>query len=1350
MLKRLFILLFLIVESISIFPVEINYPTVIQKYSMLDGLSNDIVYDVCRDADGCIWFATAEGISKFNGLEFSSYDWKRDSAEMINHQALKILYNQNKMYVATHFGIVVYNMELNNFKTILPSGTNSMKVKALAYSSDGNIWVGSYDGHGVYKYNITDGSFTPLQYQYTDNRVISLYEDKEGHLYIGTHFGGLDVVDLKTNHTINYSDIKVGMPDKQVEKILEDSFGNIWIGTWGGLVHYNKTNQKLRVFSNGKLKDCKINALEEDQTGNLWVGTETGLISFNIREALLNPHNFKMDSYDETRNEYGLSYRTVLDLHCDSNNNIWIATNSGGVNFIARFQPQFSRIIYDPRLENSLSYRRVTSVSEDETGNLWIATDGGGVNYYDKEKKNISVFNKNNSNLKDNAVLCSLVDSDGDVWFGTYNNMLYHKNTGNKNFSVYKGSESTSNTLMSGDLLCLAEDDYKRIWVGQRSGLVYFDKKQQTFVQIPELKWICVNCIYPTKDGIYIGAQPKVFFYDFITKELKSPHPIFENLFTNCLFVDEDNKLWIGTKGQGLFCYNPQDKSIVNFNIQSGLPSDDVCKILQDNGHNFWISTTKGITKISKSTKEIQNFNTKDGIQPGMFIENCGTRTRSGQILLGGTEGLTLFYPSEVKRDFMHPNIIFTNFLLFNNPVQVRSASNPKSPLEKDVNYVDEIMLEYDESVFTIEYASVDYRSTGQINYAYILEGADKDWNYVKDKRIATYRYLAPGTYLFKVMASNFDGQFDSSKYRNIKITINPPFYMTWWAYIIYVILFFVLCYLVWVFLTIKTKALNQIKYERLERRKSEELHQEKLLFFTNISHELKTPLTLIAAPVDRLLKDETSNDKKYLLSLIKRNVVRLLNNINQIMDIRKIDRDLMKLRVKEMDIVSFVGEVIELFKDLAQSKHIELEYSHQYNELLAWIDPEFLDKILCNILSNAMKFTPEHGEIIVNLFTTDADMPEDSRLCIEITDTGKGIPEQHLSRIFERFYQAETVKVEKTGTIGSGVGLHLVKSLLELHKGTISVESKVGVGTKFIVSIPFTGDNYTVQEKVNGEYTYYHAEQLSAIGVTTEFPQQEEDHAIEQRNKILIIDDDPEILNFLKFELGNDYDIIQASNGRIGLEKACETIPDLIISDVMMTEMDGIKMCKELKTNINTSHIPVILLTAKSTVDDRIEGLEVGADSYIPKPFDIRHLRVRIKKLIELRENIRSRYVENLGEQTIEKPKGTSSLDEKLLQKIVEFIRTNISDPDINGETIAQHVAMSRMSLHRKLKALTGLSAGEFIRNIRLEEAKKMLEDGGRTVSEVSYDVGYTSPSYFYTCFVKKFGVSPSDINRK
>ena len=1350
--KLLYILVWLIIPVFS-YATGISYPTVIQKYNMQNGLSNDVVYDICRDDDGCMWFATAEGISKFNGSEFSTYNWTTDLANTPNSLAIQILYYQKKLYIGTTFGLVIYDEVYNSFKLVLPDKVGNTRIRALGYASDGNIWVGLYGAGGVYKYDIKKNKFILLKYHYTDNRILSVYEDKQGFLYIGTHFGGLDVVNLRTGKSRNYFGIKAGMPDKQVENIYEDSFGNIWLATWKGLVLYNRKTGKLSIPGNKLLNSSQVNAIVEDKNGNLWVGTENGLVNFNIREYMVSPDNFKINNFVETRDEYGLSYKTVLSLLCDPDNNLWICTHSGGVNFISYFKSKFFNLIYDTRVGNSLSYRRVTTVSEDKSGNLWIGTDGGGVNYYDKTDNKIVSINKNNSNLPDNAILSTLVDSDGDIWLGTYRSTLNRKIKGRNDFIVYNGLDPNSKSIAEGDVICLEEDAYKRIWIGQRSGLIYYDKKQNKFVKVHELDWNAVKCLFATRDGIFIGAQPGVQFYNFITNKIESENTLLSNLFANSFYVDRKNNLWIGTNGQGLFCYNLTSKNISNFNQQSGFPSNYICKIIEDDDQNLWITSTKGISKFSlKNNKVVRNFNSKDGVQPGMFIENSGTKTASGLIVFGGNEGVTIFNPADLTVNITTPKLIFTNFSLFNNPVKVRSENNPESPLIKNINCTDEIELKYNESVFSIEYTSVNYLSTNQISYAYILEGADHDWNYVKDKKVATYRYLSPGKYTFKVMASDIDGNFDKSEYRVLKIVILPPFYLTWWAYLIYLLLFVLVLYFVWDFLTVKTRAMSRIRYEQLERKKSEELHQEKLQFFTNISHELRTPLTLISAPVERLLNEEETESKKYLLTLIKRNVIRMLNNVNEIMDIRKIDHKQMNLRVKEIDIVESVNEIVELFQDVAQSKQINLEFSYQDDIGLVWFDPEFLDKILCNLLSNAFKFTGEHGEIMVNIFKDVESGNDGNLLIIEVADTGQGISQEHINRIFDRFYQVETDK-SGAGGMGSGVGLHLVKSLVELHKGKISVDSKLGVGSRFTISVPSDECSYEPSEKAGSEmkeqtYRRYEHEFIPVIPENIDLKQELN---VDVKNKILIVDDDIEILNYLKFELKEEYDIFLAENGKAGLEKALEIIPDIIVSDVMMPEMDGISMCRELKADVNTSHIPIILLTARGSIDDRIEGLEVGAESYIPKPFDIRHLRVRIKKLIELREKFRHYYGSGISQQPGQPaPKGLSEIDKQLLDKIIDYIKKNITDSDITGETLAEHVAMSRMSLHRKLKALTALSAGEFIRNIRLDEAKKLLEAGGLSVSEVSYEVGYSSPSYFYTCFVRKFGISPSDMIKK
>lgn len=1338
------------------------------KYGIQNGLINNIIFDIKQDNDGYIWCATEEGLTKFNGFDFVNYKWilPSDKSVLTNYTALRILCEENKVYIATHFGLYVYDVETESFKvyrnnTSTITDDQNNQIRSIIKRKKGGFWVGTYGG-GVFAFDPKTERFERLNYDHGDDRILSLYEDENELLYVGTHFGGLDIVDIKNARVRHFNVKNNTFPDNQIESIFRDSNGNTWVGTWSGLLVFAKGSFTPTLIERNELKNAKVNSLAEDKSGNLWVGTEYFMCCFNIENIFQKKLYNTCKFYYESETDIGLSYKTIRCVFPDKDNNIWIGTYSGGINFINQFKQKFNHISSDPFHKNSLSYKRISSFSEDNKGNLWITTDGGGVNYWDIKNNIFTRITSENKqfNLSDDAVLCSLVDSDQDVWFGTYNCVLNRKINGTNRFIQYKHSEHEP-SLHHSDLSFLYEDSKKLIWIGQRTGLSFFDKKTNKFTVIESMKWYHITGISEYKNDLIIGTLSGLYRYNYETGSVEPFDPKLTNVLVNTFLFDRRGNLWVGTSGQGLWEYDLKNDSITLYDESKGLESVVIQKLTEIGDNSIWLSTNKSISKLSLDTKEIENYRSNDGIQPGMFLRNSGLKMKSGLIAFGGTEGMNIFDPASIRRGTLPIRVVFTRFSLFNQPVNVRTKGNPNSPLTKEINSTDEITLKYNESVFTIDYLGINYSSPEKIEYAYMLEGLDKDWNRVKNKRSVTYQNLKPGTYHFKVTASSPSGAFDQNVARTLKITISPPFWLTWWAYLIYIIFSCVVVFFIWNIITMKMRSHNQIKFERLEREKAEELHQAKLQFFTNISHELKTPLTLILAPIDKLLGSEKSDDRKYLLSLIKKNALRVINDVNKIIDIRKVDRGQMILKVEQSDAVPLIKEIVSSFENVANDKNINLIFTSINRSLVGWICPGFIDKIVYNILSNAFKFTADYGEIVVNLSILDNRSRE--YLFIEISDTGIGIADKNIEKIFERFHQEK----HHTGNIvnqGSGIGLHLVKSLVELHKGQISVNSKLDVGTTFTILIPFEKNAYDkdeIDESKNERANSYRSKfDHSSIDYTAMSPQyiQNQTENKDKKYKILVAEDEPDIRNFIAAELRDEYDIIQAGDGKAGLNDALKYIPDLIISDILMPEMNGIEFCKAVKENINTCHIPIILLTAKDTHEDKLQGLEAGADSYIPKPFDLRHLHIRVKQLIKSRETMKDKFVKKINlyskkeEVRDDEPDISEeiSYDDRLMKKIIDYITLNIANPDIKGESIAEHVAMSRMSLHRKLKALIGLSAGDLIRDIRLEFACKELRQSDKTITEISYDAGFSSPSYFYTCFVKKYGLSPTDYLKK
>lgn len=763
--------------------------------------------------------------------------------------------------------------------------------------------------------------------------------------------------------------------------------------------------------------------------------------------------------------------------------------------------------------------------------------------------------------------------------------------------------------------------------------------------------------------------------------------------------------------------------------------------ILEDKSGNLWISTNRGISKFNYSKRNFENYDLNDGLQTGQYLPGSAFVSNDGEMFFGGTNGLNVFKPEQITKTSFEPRILFTNFLLFNQPVPIRSDKFKDSPLKQSISITKRIELRYNQSIFTFDFVALNFGYSEKTQYSYILEGAENYWNNVGNKHSATYRNLKPGKYLFRVKATNQDGTW-SKKSADIEVIILPAPWQTWWAKVIYLLLFLAALYGILRLYTFRMRTFNRLRMERLERQKSEELNQSKLQFFTNISHEFRTPLTLIIGPLEKIIKEETNLQRKKQFNMMHRNANRLLRLVNQLMDLRKTERGQMHLRVQQIDLIEFINEVVFSFEELSLQKSIILKFEHTEPEIKAWFDPESLDKILFNLLSNAYKFTPNGGKITITL-TISGKTESQEMFELEVSDTGRGIAADELHKIFGRFYQASNA--DSNLQKGSGVGLHLTQTLIQLHHGTIRAESVIGQGSKFTICLPRNKSSYRKEEiSENTDYKASLAYPLPSVeGEIADdivAPRQQSGH----KYSVLIVEDDYDIRQYISQELSDSYLISEANDGMEGMRKAAELQPNLIISDVMMPELDGIEMCKRLKSDINTSHIPIILLTAKSSIESRILGLENGADSYIPKPFNPQHLKVRVAKLIELREHLKQKFSKSINFEV--KEIVATSPDEQFLQKAMKLIYENLSNPDYNGDMLSKDIGMSRANLYRKLKALLNQSSSEFIRNIRLKNAAQLLLQKKLTVSEICYEVGFSSPSYFTACFTNYFKLSPTE----
>lgn len=1333
----------------------------IYKFSTEQGLSNNVIYSLLQDNKGYIWIATEEGLNKFDGKKFTHFAVNKGRYALShNRTQTMLLAPDGNIWAGTSDGLNIYDYKSDS---IIKVKDNTAPLKLvyndITYLTSSNdpskIWIGTY-GNGVNYFDGDKKQFYALHLPKIPDiaaplNVMSIMEDDYNRLWIGTQQNGLYRYDRVENKLKFY-----GLPEggRYIRSIYQDSFRRIWIGTSKGCYVYNETSDYLESVTYPEaLTGNSIGVIKEDLNGKIWIGTELALMNFSVRSFSLN-EKFDYQYFNQGESGSKLSCASINSLFADQDNNIWIGTAWGGVNMLKGTPTKFKLFKHDSESSHTLPNSPIIAISPDRKGNLFVATMGTGefgvckMNLLNGDVKELEIDKK----LPGYIYQSMLYDSNNSLWLGTYNKGLIKTDPNGSGFKQYTYDNKNPHSLPDNDVRCIFEGKNNILWIGTSNGLAKFDQQSQTIsrINLADHRTIAIRSINETTDGLlWIGTYGGgLMTYDYENQKVDyTPAELILHVITQILA--NGDSLWIATQGEGLFMYVPKTKESVLYNESTGLASNYVSSIVRDHSGNIWMGNSKGISKLTIKTKEIENFSSGDGIQSREFSERGAVTLPNGLIAFAGFGGLNLFNPLNVTKDDKCPPVIFTRLLIFNEVITPSEDPHKYSPLQENITLADKIELKYGQSVFTIEFMGINYNANQKIQYAYFLEGSDKKWNQLGNQNSVTFRNLEPGEYTFKVKASSPDAVWSDTNIASINIVVSPPLWASGWAYFLYFILLVAILYFAWLFLNIRIKEANKLKIERAKREKEEELHQEKLQFFTNISHEFRTPLTLIIGPLEKMQFDEKNEEKKSHFKLMLRNAKRLLTMVNQLLDFRKTEKGQMKLKVQNSDIIHCIKEIIISFEDLKKQKNIHLTFSYQEEVLLAWFDAEFLNKSLINLLSNAFKFTPDGGSIGVSTLVTK-DALGNKEAVISIIDNGKGIHQKDIHSIFDLFFQG---KAHSNLQQGSGIGLHLVKNLIELHHGTIDVESTPHVQTCFKITLPIEKSAYLKDEFMD-ETEILPNEETSDQAIENNHLTDDNtsySHAKnESKKRILVVEDNADIRTYIRSILCSEYTIEEAENGAIGLEIVALHDFDLIISDLMMPEMDGLDMCKRLKSSIETSHIPIILLTAKSDIENRIEGLSIGADSYITKPFHPEHLVTRVTKLIELREMLKERYSRKISLVEMHNPEIKSdSPDELFLQKTISVILNKMSETEFNGDRLASELNISRMGLHRKIKALSGQSTGELIRNIRLKKACELLSIPGKNISEVCYDVGFNSPSYFTTCFTEVYKITPSEYGR-
>jgi len=1400
--------------------------SIFKHLTIEDGLSQSYPLAIEQDSKGFMWFATMNGLNKYDGYSFTVYTHNPYDSTTISS-------NSNKLILEDSRGILWIVPYLNDGINLMDSRTEMFRkipfttpdIRAIAEDKEGNIWIGTgSDGLFLIESNdVLTSNFHYTQFKkqpenpnsLSDNSVWSIAVDRDNVLWIGTD-SCLNKLSRHENVFKHYSFLKKESKSNignMIHSTLINEDNTLWLGSIPGLILFNKIDGSFTCYERENDVNYNISAIAKDRDGNLWISDGGGLTVFNVDDRTYNylyknpdydfpgivrliadrvgniwmgsnaygayiyfpeSNRFNKFSYQKPNNqpEANISIRSIFE---DSQNNLWFSS----YNFIYRWNRVTNEIINfgNPLNDKAFGSSGASSITEDKNGNILFATYHDLFAYNLKTNLQTHIILESNP---DNAIRGTFVDRSGSIWIVNDKYLSKSKDIQTGTFINYtynpKGIYPASTSM-------IYEDENGAIWFTSTMGLIKFDQKSEDFT--------------------YYKNDPKNY------------NSIYSN-FTKCICPDPNapnEKLWIGTSGGGLNLFDKNSETFTHILEEDGLPDNVVYGILPDEEGNLWLSTNRGLTKYNPVTEQFINYDVNDGLQSNEFNSGAFFKSKSGEMFFGGINGFNYFYPKDIANKYFIPQVVFTDFKLFNKSV---SVSDSNSILRRVISETKEITLSYNQNIFSFEFALLDYYAPHKNQFAYRLDGFNEDWIRLGNKREITFTSLDPGKYTLKVKGTNSDGIWNENP-ASLVIIITPPFWKTWWAYGFYLIILVSILYGIRKYEMNRMNWKNQHKLDEVKLKEREESDKMKSRFFANISHEFRTPLTLILGPIQKWRErsqsvnspalqggnTEIPNNKQGLqslttelqkdLTMAERNARNLLSLVSQLLDLSKLEAGKLELKTSKANIVTFIKGITMSFESVAERKDITLKVNSLGNEIELYFDKEKMIKIMTNLLSNAFKFTPEGGQITVSvshaeLVSASPDgnkipnqVRNDNVVKIGVKDTGIGISEKELPKLFDRFFQVDSSQTREHE--GTGIGLALTKELVELHHGTISVNSKLGEWAEFTVTLPVGRRHLKDEEVVEDDVTtddvilnpdFVGMKNLMennaadsshfdpAIAGQAKLPigtgSVTDNEVSEDKYIVLVVEDNADVREFIKDSLGNEFQIEEAANGEQGVRKAEQIIPDLIISDIMMPKMDGNELTRRIKNDERTSHIPIILLTAKSEQESKLEGLETGADDYLTKPFDTKELQIRINNLINIRRKLKEKYsridivpvrkeIESSTRPGKDKAGKLSNLEEQFMCKVMEVIEKHISEEDFSIEDFGKEVGMSRMQLHRKLKALSGKSASNYLRSVRLNKAKKMIEEQKGNISEIAYSVGFSSPQYFTRSFKEEFGYPPSEL---
>ncbi|MEO5141777.1 two-component regulator propeller domain-containing protein [Bacteroides ovatus] len=1344
-------------------------------YSTDKELSNSLINAVYQDRKGFIWIATENGLNKFDGTRFSIYRHNATDSTSLKNNYVRTLFEDSRgnFWIGCINGLQRYDRATDNFHELFISrkdGRKNPHITSIIERRNGDLWIAT-SGQGAIslKKNSNPASFhieTELTDRIGSNYLNVIFEDSRQNLWIATEEKGLYRYSPESKELKSYK-APYHIAGDDVSAICEDAHGQIFVGTLTkGLFRLSSRqegNFEPVLYQNRM--NLNIRTLIIDTRGKLIIGTDgEGVKEYQPQQDIIVDSEINAGTFDFSKSK-------VHSLIEDKDHNLWLGIFQKGLILVPGISNKFDYYGYKSIHNNTIGSSCVMAIHTDEQATIWIGTDNDGLYAINDQGKQLRHYTHQAGNPQSvpGTILCLYEDSNQELWLGSYFDGLARMNK-------QTGTCQDATSLLQGNLnagkpkvSCIIEDKNKNLWVGTYgSGLykinlptqhvTYYEstRNENDDWSINRLPNDWISYLLEDKEGmIWIGTYKGLAVLNPQTDNFinyKKQNNLLPGYVVYSLLESSNGEIWAGTS-EGLVCLNKDRLTPVLFTTADGLPSDIICGLAEDEKKNIWISTHQGISKLNPPEKKFINYYAGDGLQGNEFTRTAVFKDKRGKIFFGGTNGVTAFYPQDITEIKKEMNVLITGFHVANRPVKKGDKSGNNVITDTAVMDTEQFTLAYNENTFSIDFSVLEFSNPDRISYQYKIKELGDEWISTQPgTNRVTYSSLKPGKYTFSVQARDHN---NFSNIRTVTIAITPPWYQTWWAKVIWGCLGALLIYALTMYI------LSRIRHrqEVMRQKHMEQINEAKLQFFINISHEIRTPMTLIISPLEKLLAEHSEKQPVYLM--IYRNAQRILRLINQLMDIRKLDKGQMHLKFRETDIVGFINDLMQTFNYQAQKKNITFTFEKELegaDSLKVWIDLNNFDKVLMNVLSNAFKYTHEGGNIEVSLKTGHNDAYRGALkdyFEIDITDNGIGIDKNKIEQIFERFYQIDNDMTQSN--FGTGIGLHLSRSLVELHHGIIKAENREdGQGTRFVIRLPLGSNHLKAEELENPEETGSEPT-ISQLPKDSIYETEEENKTNEYRKpkaktryRVLIVEDDEEIRRYIRSELDSDFRIYECTNGREGLETILKEKPDLVISDVMMPEMDGITLCRKIKQNININHIPIILLTAKSKAEDQIEGLEIGADAYIVKPFNTELLRTTISNLIANRERLRGKLV---GEQQVEE-KITKiemkSNDEILMSKVMKTINDHLADPTLNVEMLAANVGMSRVHMHRKLKELTNQSARDFIRSIRLKQAANLLREKNLSVSEVAYATGFSNLSHFSNTFRDFYGISPSEYKEQ